>query len=186
VAIESVVLTVRIRKYGQKGYRLWHHILFMTGFQAGHTMPQKKTPSELKLCPAVGFSLIVGGKYKLRILWILMQRPYRYGEIRKSLLKGTLGKPVTARVLSRELKELQLRGLIHRRQYDVVPPKVEYSMTELGQGFSSILEAIVEWGMTGIHEEILGGDFNLSMPKNNRMLSASSPSKSKQTGRYNN
>src|ERR1700730_14783831 len=103
-------------------------------------MPEKKTPSDLKLCPAVGFSLIVGGKYKLRILWILMQHPYRYGEIRKSLLKGTLGKPVTARVLSRELKELQLRGLIHRRQYDVVPPKVEYSMTELGRGFSPILE----------------------------------------------
>jgi DNA-binding HxlR family transcriptional regulator len=122
-------------------------------------MAPRKPASELKLCPAVGFSLIVGGKYKLRILWVLIQRPHRYGEIRKSLLKGTLGKPVTARVLSRELKELQLRGLIHRRQYNVVPPKVEYSLTDLGRGLQPVLESIVEWGLTGAHEDILRLDF---------------------------
>ena len=125
------------------------------------SMARKKAPSELRLCPAVGFSQIVGGKYKLRILWILIQRPYRYGEIRTSLLKGTLGKPVTPRVLSRELKELQQRGLIHRKQYDVVPPKVEYSLTEMGRGLQPVLESIVEWGLTGAHEEILGMNDNL-------------------------
>jgi DNA-binding HxlR family transcriptional regulator len=123
-------------------------------------MARKKAPSELRLCPAVGFSQIVGGKYKLRILWILIQRPYRYGEIRTSLLKGTLGKPVTPRVLSRELKELQHRGLIHRKQYDVVPPKVEYSLTDLGRGLQPVLESVVEWGLTGAHEEILGMNVN--------------------------
>src|SRR4029077_9414945 len=70
-------------------------------------MPLRKTASELRLCPAVGFSQIVGGKYKLRILWVLNKRPHRYGEIRLSLLKGTLGRPVTPRVLSRELRQLQ-------------------------------------------------------------------------------
>ena len=52
-------------------------------------MPRtKKTPDELHLCPAIGFSQIVGGKYKLRILWALSNRgPLRYGEIRRSLLK---------------------------------------------------------------------------------------------------
>jgi len=104
----------------------------------------------------VGFSQIVGGKYKLRILWVLIQKPYRYGEIRTSLLKGTLGKPVTPRVLSRELKELQLRGLIHRKQYNVVPPKVEYSLTDWGRELQPVLQAIVEWGLTGAHEEIMG------------------------------
>ena len=118
-------------------------------------MARKKAPSELRLCPALGFSQIVGGKYKIRILWVLLQRPHRYGEIHRSLLKGTLGKAVTPRVLSRELKELQQRGLIHRKQYDVLPPKVEYSITDLGRGLQPILEAIVEWGMTGVHEEIL-------------------------------
>ena len=45
--------------------------------------------------------------------------------------------------------------LIDRKQYDVVPPKVEYSITELGRGLKPILDAIVEWGLTGVHEEIL-------------------------------
>jgi DNA-binding HxlR family transcriptional regulator len=119
-----------------------------------------------------GFQPHVGGKYKLRILWILIQRPYRYGEIRKSLLKGTLGKQVTPRVLSRELKELQHRGLISRRQYDVVPPKVEYSLTELGRGLQPILESIVEWGLTGVHEDILRLDFNPSPATAKRSISA--------------
>jgi DNA-binding HxlR family transcriptional regulator len=119
-------------------------------------MACKKLPSELKLCPALGFSMLVGGKYKLRILWVLLQRPYRYGEIRASLLKGAMGKAVTPRVLSRELQELQQRGFIHRKQYDVMPPRVEYSLTDYGRGLRPILESIVEWGLTGVHEEILG------------------------------
>jgi len=108
---------------------------------------------------------IVGGKYKIRILWVLIQRPHRYGEIHRSLLKGTLGKAVTPRVLSRELKELQQRGLIHRKQYDVLPPKVEYSITDLGRGLQPILEAIVEWGMTGVHEEILAKTLQQRWPE---------------------
>ena len=119
-------------------------------------MRRRKTPSELRLCPALGFSQIVGGKYKLRILWVLLRRPYRYGEIRASLMKGTLGKSVTPRVLSRELKELQQLGLIARKQYDVMPPKVEYSLTDLARELQPVLDSIVEWGLTGVHEEILG------------------------------
>jgi DNA-binding HxlR family transcriptional regulator len=117
---------------------------------------RRKTPAELRLCPALGFSQIVGGKYKLRILWVLLQRPHRYGEIRASLLKGTLGRSVTPRVLSRELKELQQRGLITRKQYEGLPLRVEYSLTESGRGLRPVLDAIVEWGLTGVHEEILG------------------------------
>lgn len=115
-----------------------------------------KKPDDLRLCPALGFSQICGGKYKTRILWILGRRPYRYGEIRDSMSKGSLGKPVTPRVLSRELKQLQERGLIHRKQFDVVPPHVEYSLTDRGRELRPILEAIVAWGLTGAHEEILG------------------------------
>jgi DNA-binding HxlR family transcriptional regulator len=147
---------VRNRKYGQKGYCCASGIdCAVYKLPTESLMVRKKKPSELKLCPAVGFSQIVGGKYKLRILWALLQTPYRYGEIRTSLLKGTLGKPVTPRVLSRELKELQLRGLIHRKQFNAVPPKVEYSLTDLGRGLQPVLQAIVDWGLTGAHEEIL-------------------------------
>ncbi len=116
----------------------------------------KFRPEELLLCPGLGFSQICGGKYKIRILWILSRRPYRYGEIRKSMLKGSMGKPVTPRVLSRELKQLQERGLISRKQFDVVPPHVEYSLTERGRDLVPVLAAIVSWGLTGAHEEILG------------------------------
>jgi DNA-binding HxlR family transcriptional regulator len=111
----------------------------------------------ITLCPAVGFSLIVGGKYKLRILWCLAQKSHRYGEIRRSVLKGCLGKPVTARVLSRELKELAQRELISRTQLNTVPLMVSYSLTDTGRELLPILHAIVAWGRTGAHERILGG-----------------------------
>jgi DNA-binding HxlR family transcriptional regulator len=56
------------------------------------------------------------------------------------------------------LKELHLRGLISRVQYDAMPLKVEYDLTELGRSLVPVLESIVEWGLTGIHEQILGVD----------------------------
>ena len=112
-------------------------------------------PDALRLCPLIAFDQIVGGKYKLRTLWVLTSGPKRYGEIRKSLVIACQGKPVTPRILSRELKELQKRKLITRRQYPVVPPKVEYSLTELGARLTPIITNIIKWGMTGAHEESL-------------------------------
>jgi len=58
------------------------------------------------------------------------------------------------------LKELQMRGLIHRKQFAVVPPKVEYTLSVRGNTLVPILNAIVAWGMTGIHEEILAGEIS--------------------------
>src|SRR3546814_9647137 len=75
----------------------------------------------IKLCPAIGFDQIVGGRYKLHILCVLNLGPHRYGEIGRSLLHGTMGRPITPRILSRELKELEHRGLINRKAYPVVP-----------------------------------------------------------------
>ncbi len=128
----------------------------MAGTSPPTPTPRVRSADELRLCPGLGFSQICGGKYKIRILWILNIKPHRYGEIRASMLKGSLGKPVTPRVLSRELKQLQQRGLISRQQFDVVPPRVEYSITERGKQLFPILKAIVDWGLTGAHEEILG------------------------------
>ena len=54
------------------------------------------------------------------------------------------------------IRELQQRGLIVRRQFEGMPLRVEYSLTELGRGLQPVLDAIVEWGLTGVHEEILG------------------------------
>ncbi len=115
----------------------------------------RKISEEMTLCPAIAFDRIVGGKYKLRILWLLHSRSYRYGELRRLLHHGDPGASVTPRTLSRELKELQQRGLIHREQWEVVPPRVEYSMTERGRSMIPIVAAIIDWGLTGVHEEIL-------------------------------
>src|SRR5258708_32104919 len=86
-----------------------------------------------KFCPLLAFSQSAGGKYKMRILWELKEGPKRYGELRNSAIVAAPGGPVTPRVLSRGLKEVKTRGLIHRRQYPGVPPKVEYPLTALGQ-----------------------------------------------------
>lgn len=107
-----------------------------------------KTAKNIEIvCPLVGFHRTVGGKYKLRILWDLKNGPVRYGKIRKALLAAEQGNPVTPRVLSRELKELEKRGLISRKQYPVVPPKVEYRLTEIGRSIIPVIASIGKWGV---------------------------------------
>jgi DNA-binding HxlR family transcriptional regulator len=102
-----------------------------------------------KLCPLIGFHRAVGGTYKLRILWELAKGPRRYGELRRSLIVATLGTPVTPRTLSRELKELEQRGLLRRKQYPVVPPKVEYTLSKRGQGLVPVMIEMVKWWIDG-------------------------------------
>jgi len=106
-----------------------------------------------KFCPLLAFGMATGGKYKMRILWELKQGPQRYGQLRRSAIVAARGKPVTPRILSRELKELQSRGLIHRKQYPVVPPKVEYSLTLLGKSLIPVVKQIVKWGL-GVGQEL--------------------------------
>ena len=105
-----------------------------------------------RLCPLIAFNQQVGGKYKLRILWELSRGPRRYGVLRVSLVAACQGKPVTPRILSRELKELEKRGFLHRKQYPVVPPKVEYSLTEHGKSVIPIIQQVIKWGLSGAHE----------------------------------
>ncbi len=102
-------------------------------------------------CPLIAFSQAAGGKYKMRILWELRGGPMRYGELRRSAIVAAQGTAVTPRVLSRELKELHARGLINRKQYPVVPPKVEYSLTKLGNSIIPVIGHIVKWGLAGAH-----------------------------------
>src|SRR5215831_4948472 len=98
-------------------------------------------------CPVDGFQQIMNGKYKLRILWDLRDGPHRYGEIKKGLLRGISGSPeIAPRVLSRELKFLAALGIIKRTEYQVVPPKVEYTLTAVGESLLPIIEQMAEWG----------------------------------------
>jgi len=98
-------------------------------------------------CPVAAFQKMISGKYKLRIMWDLKDGPLRYGEIRSGLLRGADGtQEIAPRVLSRELKALAHGGLIDRKDYGVVPPKVEYRLTRKGQSFIPVIDAIRKWG----------------------------------------
>jgi DNA-binding HxlR family transcriptional regulator len=98
-------------------------------------------------CPVAAFQKMISGKYKLRIVWDLQHGPKRYGEIRSGLLRGATGtSEIAPRVLSRELKALTGNGLIDRRDYGVVPPKVEYRLTRKGKSFVPVIAAIRDWG----------------------------------------
>jgi DNA-binding HxlR family transcriptional regulator len=98
-------------------------------------------------CPVTAFQKMISGKYKLRIMWDLKDGPLRYGEIRTGLLRGAVGTPeIAPRVLSRELKALTQSGLLDRKDYGVIPPKVEYRLTRKGQSFIPVIDAIRKWG----------------------------------------
>jgi DNA-binding HxlR family transcriptional regulator len=98
-------------------------------------------------CPVAAFQKMISGKYKLRIVWDLKDGPLRYSEIRSGLLRGAEGTgEIAPRVLSRELKALAETGLIDRKDFGVVPPKVEYRLTAKGKSFVPVIAAIRNWG----------------------------------------
>ena len=103
-------------------------------------------------CPVAAFQKMISGKYKLRIVWDLQDGPKRYGEIRSGLLRGASGAEIAPRVLSRELKALTESGLIERRDYGVVPPRVEYRLTRKGRSFVPVIAAIRDWGHRHLSE----------------------------------
>jgi DNA-binding HxlR family transcriptional regulator len=98
-------------------------------------------------CPVAAFQKMISGKYKLRIVWDLKDGPRRYGEIRIGLLRGSEGSSeIAPRVLSRELKALTETGLIERKDFVEVPPKVEYRLTRKGKSFVPVIASIRDWG----------------------------------------
>lgn len=82
---------------------------------------------------------LMGGKWKALILWELREGPQRFN----ALWRGLEG--VSPKVLTQQLKEMQHDGLVHRYSYGEVPPRVEYSMTELGQQLLELLEPLGDW-----------------------------------------
>jgi len=108
--------------------------------------------SPIRSCPVAAFQKLISGKYKIRILWDLKDGALRYGEIKTGLLRGANGtREIAPRVLSRELKALALAGLIDRKDYGVVPPKVEYRLTRAGESFIPVIAVIRRWGMRHLY-----------------------------------
>jgi DNA-binding HxlR family transcriptional regulator len=107
----------------------------------------EKAPVPACACPVAAFQKLISGKYKLRIVWDLKDGALRYSEIRNGLLRGAAGsREIAPRVLSRELRALTESGLIERKDFGVVPPKVEYKLTRTGHSFVPVIAAIREWG----------------------------------------
>ena len=114
-------------------------------------------------CPVAAFQKMISGKYKLRIVWDLKDGPLRYGEIRTGLLRGSDGSAeIAPRVLSRELKALTESGLIDRRDYGVVPPKVEYRLTRKGRSFVPLISAIRDWGLRNLASSSAGESIGIA------------------------
>ena len=91
-------------------------------------------------CPVAAALSLIGGKYKALILWHLIDGPLRYGEIHKRIPQAT------AKMLTQQLRELEGDGLLHREIYPVIPPKVEYSLTLLGESLQPLLVSMYQWG----------------------------------------
>ena len=91
-------------------------------------------------CPVEATLELIGGKYKALILWHLSENDLRFSQLR-DLITGA-----TAKMLTQQLRELEAQHLIHREVFPVVPPKVEYSLTELGRSLMPILVAMRDWG----------------------------------------
>lgn len=83
---------------------------------------------------------LIGGKYKTLILWHLKDTILRFNELKKLIPKAT------PKMLTQQLRELESDGLIIRVVYPVVPPKVEYSLSDFGKSIIPILDSMCDWG----------------------------------------
>jgi DNA-binding HxlR family transcriptional regulator len=92
------------------------------------------------ICPVETTLDLIGGKYKALILWHLSDGTMRFSELRKLIASAT------PKMLTQQLRELEAQELIHREVFPVIPPKVEYSLTDLGRSLMPVLHAMRDWG----------------------------------------
>nr|WP_295949258.1 helix-turn-helix domain-containing protein [uncultured Agathobaculum sp.] len=99
-----------------------------------------QTAKQLPACPVETTLMLIGDKWKVLILRDLMPGTRRFGELKKSI--GS----VSQKVLTAQLRDMEANGLVHRKVYAEVPPRVEYSLTEVGRSLKPILDAMSTWG----------------------------------------
>lgn len=96
-------------------------------------------------CPVEATIGLIGGKYKSLILWKLAGGTLRFSQLRKEVPGAT------PKMLTQQLRELETDGLVRREVFPVIPPKVEYSLTEFGQSIRPVLESMYAWGTGYLH-----------------------------------
>ncbi len=106
-------------------------------------MADNKFNSEQALArcePMSKLQAVIGGKWKILILWYVAHyKVQRFGELKRRLAG------ITQATLTKQLRELEADGFLHREIYQEIPPRVEYSLTEFGQSFVPVLEAMLSW-----------------------------------------
>lgn len=101
----------------------------------------KKYGEDFLKCPMFTAQSLIGGKWKVIILWLLHDTARRFSEIHKAIPE------VTQSMLTNTLRDLESDGLVHREVYRQVPPKVEYSLTPIGQRLIPVLQQLGDWGV---------------------------------------
>ena len=99
-----------------------------------------KTKDELPVCPVATAVSIVGEKWKLLIIRNLKERPWRFNELQRDI------EGISQKVLTDSLRQMIDDGLVYRHDYQEIPPKVEYGLTELGKEMLPIIDALADFG----------------------------------------
>lgn len=97
-------------------------------------------------CNMTALSIILSGKWKPLILWQLQNDTLRFGELKKNL------EGISPRILSRELRELEVHKIIKRTEFPSVPPKVEYCLTQLGEKIKPAMDSLCDWSRDYVEE----------------------------------
>lgn len=119
------------------------------------------------ICPVETTLNLIGGKYKALILWHLSDHTMRFSELKKAVSGAT------AKMLTQQLRELEAQSLIHREVFPIIPPKVEYSLTDLGKSLMPVLISMRDWGNSYLRSK--------NIESNCFMLRAKDPAKAKFT-----
>ncbi len=101
-----------------------------------------------RCAPMSSMHSVIGGKWKILILWyVAFYRVQRFGELMRRL------DGITQSTLTKQLRELEQDGFLHREVYKEIPPKVEYSLTAFGESFIPVLQTMMEWSETWLCPE---------------------------------
>ncbi len=113
-----------------------------------YTENNNEDTCDTSVCPVITTLSVIGGKWKPAILWEIQQHGVmRFGEIKRSIAG------VTQKMLAQQLRELEEDGIITRKIYAEVPPRVEYDLTDYGCSLSPVLREMAEWGAKHQHYE---------------------------------
>ena len=99
-----------------------------------------KTKDQLPVCPVATAVSLIGGKWKLLIIRNLKERPWRFNELQRDI------EGISQKVLTDSLRQMMDDGLVYRHDYQEMPPKVEYGLTELGKEMLPIIDALADFG----------------------------------------